>query len=66
MTDGSSGCQQGSGQEVVGTGKVTMLTEKAHESEMNNTHLPLSTSFNELEKDWFQISFNWPLRFPTD
>ena len=49
-----------------GTGKVTRLAQKVHESEMNNIHLPVSTSFHQLVEDWFQISFNWPLKFLSD
>ena len=51
---------------AAGTGKVTRLAQKARESEMNNTRLPLPTSFNQLLEDWFHISFNWPFKFPRD
>lgn len=51
---------------VAGTGKVTRLAQKVHESEMNDTYLPVPTSFHQLVEDWFQISFNWPFKFLGD
>lgn len=51
---------------VAGTGKVTRLAQKVHESEMNNTRLPVPDSFHQLVEDWFQISFSWPFKFLSD
>lgn len=51
---------------VAGTGKVTRLAQKVHESEMNNTSLPIPASFHQLVEDWFQISFSWPFKFLSD